>query len=465
MTAIKFGTDGWRAIIAEDYTNANVARVAKATADWIKNRGGKSSAVIGYDCRFGGLMFAQLTARVLAENGVKVFIDPNFSTTPMVSMGAKQLNAAAGIVITASHNPPSYNGFKIKDGFGGPAVPAEISKIEALIPDSYPEPKESYEHFKSSGLIEEVDLETRYFEHCERILDMDAIRNSNMKLAYDAMYGAGQRVLGRLLPNAKILHNDHNPGFHGQAPEPIAKNLTELSDLLKAGGYSLGLATDGDADRIGMFDGEGNFVDAHHVILLLIHILHKYKGLSGKVVIAFSVSDKVKKLCDHYGIEYQVTKIGFKYICEIMTQEDVLVGGEESGGIAVKGHIPERDGIWDGLVILEHMAKTGKTVRELINEVYEIVGPFSYNRNDLHITNELKQQIIEQCGNGSFSAFGDYSVEKVENIDGFKFHLNRDSSVMIRPSGTEPVLRVYGEAPDPSQVEDVLKATRETILP
>lgn len=465
MTAIKFGTDGWRAIIAKDYTNDNVARVAKATADWIIGRSESPSAVIGYDCRFGGLMFSQLTACVLAENGVKVYIDPNFSTTPMVSMGALQNNATAGIVITASHNPPTYNGFKIKDGFGGPAVPAEIAKIEALIPDSYSAPSKTYEAFKEEGVIEEVDLETAYFNHCEKILDMDVIRNSDMKLAYDAMYGAGQRVLGRLLPDAKILHNEHNPGFYGQAPEPIAKNLGELQDLLKSGAYSLGLATDGDADRIGMFDGEGNFVDAHHVILLLIHILHKYKGLSGKVVIAFSVSDKVKKLCEHYGIEYQVTKIGFKYICEIMTQEDVLVGGEESGGIAVKGHIPERDGIWDGLVILEHMAKTGKSVRELIEEVYEIVGPFAYNRNDLHITNELKESIIKQCGEGKYDAFGDYAVQRVENIDGFKFFLDKEACVMIRPSGTEPVLRVYGEAPNLDAVEHVLEATRSTILP
>ncbi len=465
MTPIKFGTDGWRAIIAQDYTTDNVARVAKATADWINNRSDSPKAVIGFDCRFGGPMFAQLTARVLAENGVKVAIDPNFSSTPMVSLGALQHNATAGIVITASHNPPSYNGFKIKDGFGGPAVPAEISKIEELIPNSYPIPLMSYEDYQRAGMIEEVDLETAYYKHCEDTLDMEAIRDSGLYVAYDAMYGAGQSVLGKLLPQATILHNDYNPSFKGQAPEPLDKNLTELRELLQGGGYDFGLATDGDADRIGMYDGEGNFVDAHHVILLLIHILYKYKGLKGKVIIAFSVSNKVKKLCEHYGLEYQVTKIGFKYICEIMTKEDVLVGGEESGGIAVKGHIPERDGIWDGLVILEHMAKSGKSVRDLIQEVYEIVGPFAYNRNDLHITNELKQSIIEKCKNGEYKSFGRYTVEGVEDIDGFKFHLTDDCTVMIRPSGTEPVLRVYGEAKDADLVEKVLEATRNTILP
>jgi phosphomannomutase len=224
-----------------------------------------------------------------------------------------------------------------------------------------------------------------------------------------------------------------------------------------------GLATDGDADRIGLFDNEGNFIDSHHIILLLIHYLKKYKGMDGKVCTAFSSSVKVKKLCAYYGLELETVKIGFKYIAGIMISEDVLLGGEESGGIAIKGHIPERDGIWMGLVIWEFMAKSGKSLHELIEEVYEITGPFSFDRNDVHLPEEKKQQIIADCKARKFSSFGNYTVQRVEDLDGYKHFLSDDSWVMIRPSGTEPLLRIYAEAEDMKEVQKILKATREVL--
>ena len=465
MQTIKFGTDGWRAIIAKDYTVSNVKRVAKATALWLKNQDSNASLVLGYDCRFGGYMFCEAVISVMKAEGVKVYFDKNFVSTPMISLAAKKLNATAGVIITASHNPPSYNGYKLKSGFGGPTIPSEIAKVEEQIPNADVDVANVNLDTLDSSELEFVDFEQMYFEHVQAAFDLKTIINSPYKLAYDAMYGAGQRILPRILPNAALLHCDYNPGFMGQAPEPIHKNLAELSALLATNDeLSIGLANDGDADRIGLYDSTGKFLDAHHILLLLIHILHKYKKMTGKVVIAFSVSPKIQKLCDAYGIEVEVTKIGFKYIAEIMINDDVLVGGEESGGIAVKGHIPERDGIWDGLVILEHMAQTNTTIEELIQEVYDVVGPFSYNRNDLHITNELKASIMKQCANGSFKNFGSFTVEKVEDIDGFKFHLGNDRNVMIRPSGTEPVLRVYAQAETPAMVEQILKETREVLL-
>jgi phosphomannomutase len=272
-------------------------------------------------------------------------------------------------------------------------------------------------------------------------------------------------VVPALLPGAVLLHCDENPGFKGQAPEPIHRNLLELSALVAGDpGIDMGLANDGDADRIGMYDGQGQFVDSHHIILLLIHYLHKYKGLTGKVVIAFSVSDKVKKLCAAYGLEVEVTKIGFKYICGKMVTDDVLLGGEESGGIAVKGHVPERDGVWCGLLLLEFMAKTGKSLRELIEEVYAIVGAFSFDRNDLHLDEALKQRIVANCESGAYKAFGPYMVARTETIDGYKYHLDDNRWIMIRASGTEPVLRVYAEAPDQEEVNRVLKAAKDTLL-
>lgn len=262
-----------------------------------------------------------------------------------------------------------------------------------------------------------------------------------------------------------LMHCDQNPGFEGVAPEPILKNLKPFQEFIRSkGNIASGLATDGDADRIGLFDAEGNFVDSHHIILLLIHYLHKYKGFNGKVITAFSVTDKVKILCQHYGLEQQTVKIGFKYIAGFFLDQDILLGGEESGGIAVKGHIPERDGIWMGLVIWEFMAKSGKTLNQLIEEVYAITGSFCYDRADLHITEELKQRILEACAAGHFTGFAGKEAVRTENIDGFKYHFAGGEWLMIRASGTEPVVRVYAEAADRQELERFLQQSVKEIL-
>jgi len=467
MAKIKFGTDGWRAIIAKDYTVDNVARVAVATATWLKHNFKKPSVVIGHDCRFAGEMFAETTAKVLANAGVKVYIAKDFVTTPMVSLGTLKQKASLGVVITASHNPPSYNGFKLKGHFGGPLLPKEIQEVEDLIPEENNVNLEAmnFDKFIEKRIIEYIDLETMYVNHVEANFDMDAIRNSEMSFAYDAMYGAGQNVMRRLLPEIDFLHCDYNPGFEGTAPEPIHRNLVEFSEMINMaeGEINCGLATDGAADRIGLYDSKGEFVDSHHIILLLIKYLIEEKKMTGKVVNAFSVTPKVKKMCDHYGLDYQVTQIGFKYIAGVMVEEDVLLGGEESGGIAVKGHIPERDGIWMGLIIWEYMVKSGKTLEELIQEVYKIVGGFKFERIDLKLKEEDKLRIMENCKKDAYKEFGDLKVNEVQTIDGFKYFFDNDEWVMIRPSGTEPVLRTYAEAASTEAAFKVLEKTHETI--
>jgi phosphomannomutase len=465
MVKIKFGTDGWRAIIAREYTVDNVARVAEGTALWLKQNSESPKVVIGYDCRFGGKLFSETTAKVLCSHDITVILAHDFVSTPMVSLAALETGSDLGVVITASHNPPSYNGYKLKSKFGGPSSPQTIEEVENLIPETANVPEETIDSLVERGLIEYVDMETMYLKRVESFFDLESIKNAGIKVAYDAMFGAGQRIFKRILPDAIVLHDDFNPWFHGQAPEPLDKNLQELANLIKNDDtIHCGLATDGDADRIGMYNEQGKFVDAHHIILLLIHYLSQYKKMTGKVVVAFSTSQKIKKLCKAYGLDYEVTKIGFKYICGRMLVEDVLVGGEESGGIAVKGHIPERDGIWDGLVLLEFMAKTGKTLTELIDEVYRVVGAFSYNRNDLHLEESQKQAIIQNCKNGKYNAFGHFEVQRVEDLDGFKYFLGNDMTVMIRPSGTEPVLRIYAEAPDMETVQQILNAVNDTLL-
>ena len=466
MSDIKFGTDGWRALIAKDYTVDNVARVSIAVSNWLNNNYNNPSIVLGHDCRFGGKLFSETVAKVLTKYNIKVKMAEGFVSTPMVSLGVVKESANLGVVITASHNPPTYNGYKLKGDFGGPLLPDKISEVEKLIPEinNIDLDKINFQSLINDGRVEIIDLETMYCEHVKSNFDLDLINKSNMKFAYDAMYGAGMNVVKKLLPTTTLLHCEDNPGFKGVAPEPIYKNLHEFSELMKTNdSLCCGFATDGDADRIGLFSSDGSFVDSHHAILLLIHYLVKYKGLSGKVVTAFSCTDRIKLMCKHYNLDQETVKIGFKHIAGKMVSEDVLLGGEESGGIATKGHIPERDGIWMGLILFEFMAKSGKTIEELIAEVYEIVGEFSFERVDLHLTDELKGQVVDNCKKGTYSSFGDYKVLRTENIDGYKYFFENDAWLLIRPSGTEPVLRTYAESSSSEKAFDILNAVKSVI--
>jgi phosphomannomutase len=466
MYQIKFGTDGWRGIIAADFTVENVKRVAQGTAEYLKkNHADNLHIVLGHDCRFAGELFAETVAQIMCANGIKIKLAKGFVSTPMISLGAVKYGAALGVIITASHNPASYNGFKLKAHYGGPSSPVVIDEVEANIPESVDLKLQPIEALVADKMIEYVDLETLYVTEVENNFDLDSIQKSGMEFAYDAMYGAGQNAMRRLFPDITLLHCDHNPGFDGQAPEPIHKNLREFSELIRVSeDIDCGLVTDGDADRIGLYNKKGEFVDSHHIILLLVHYLHKYKGMSGKVITTFSATSKITALAKAYGLDIEITKIGFKYICEKMVTENVLVGGEESGGIAIKGFIPERDGIWIGLTLWEFMAKTGKSLDDLIQEVYDVVGSFAMGRIDLYITEEIKQTVLTNCKAGKYTSFGSYKIEKTEDLDGFKFHLGNDEWVMIRASGTEPVLRVYSESSTQEKAEAILEACKQTIL-
>lgn len=466
MAQIKFGTDGWRAIIANDFTIENVTKVSAGVADWLNTTTKNPVVILGYDTRFGGEMFAKQIAVVLADRGIKVFLSDSFVTTPMLSLGTLKKSASLGIIVTASHNPPSYNGIKLKGPYGGPLLPEKVEEVEKLIPEKITEKIAplSFEKLLDLKKIEYIDLESVYLKHVEENFDLEAIRDSGLKLAFDGMYGAGQNIIKKIIPDAQLLHCDYNPSFKGQAPEPIEKNLKEFSSFIRSSKIDCGLAVDGDADRIGLLDQEGNFIDSHHLILLLIHYLFKYKKQTGKVCVAFSTTSRIKKMCAHYNLDLEVSKIGFKYICSTMIKEDVLIGGEESGGIAIKGHIPERDGIWIGLVIWEYMAKSGRTIQELINEVYEVTGKFALERHDLHLHEEIKNQIIENCKNGKYLSFGKYKVQRTDNLDGFKYFFNEDEWIMIRPSGTEPILRAYAESYSKEEASEILKAMHNEIM-
>jgi len=454
---IKFGTDGWRAIIAQDYTTENVARVAAATADFILKKNAKPVITLGYDCRFGGSLFAEVIIKVMYSKGVKVLFYDKICTTPMLSLACNKYKTDIGVMVTASHNPPSYNGFKLKSTFGGPTPPSEVQEVEDMIPDVFEIPEVNLAEIKDKGFLEIKDFRTLYLDRVRSYFDLNTINNSKLKVGYNAMFGAGQSIVPDLLPNAILFNCEWNPNFNHISPEPIPGNLLDFSSYLKTrGDVDVSFVNDGDADRIALMDRHGNYIDAHQIILMLIYILHKDKGLSGKVVVAFSVSPKIKKMCEAFGLPIEVTKIGFKYIAEIIQQGGVLVGGEESGGISVAGHIPERDGVWDALIIIDYLARTGKTLEQLIDEINGVVGAFSYGRNDLKLTENQKQAILNYCNTTDIKSLADIPVELTETIDGYKYHLERERVLMIRASGTEPVLRVYCQAESNEKVKDIL---------
>lgn len=461
-TPIKFGTDGWRAVIADDYTFANLERVAHATALWLKEAYGPApNIVLGYDTRFLGREFAEHATRVLAHEGIHVVLAESFISTPAISWATQAMDCDAGVVITASHNPPKYNGFKIKANFGGPATPSMIAAVEEAIHrvPTRAEPLPSLAVLQEQDRVREDDLVAAYMLALRDILDLEAIRTSNLKVAHDPMYGAGQGLVAELIGAKRVveLHNDWNPSFHGQPPEPIERNLQELAATVPREDCDVGIANDGDADRIGMFDETGQYVSSHRILALLTKYLVEERGLSGKIVKTFSTTHMLDKMATHYGLEIETTPIGFKYIAAKMAEEDVLVGGEESGGIAAKGHIPERDGIYIGLLITEMMVKRGKPLSALVQELYDAFGPHHTYRDDLHITVDQKRRVLARLEDeGGLDTINGHPVERVETLDGFK-HITDDGWLLIRPSGTEPVLRVYSEAETADAAQALVK--------
>lgn len=446
---IKFGTDGWRAIIADTYTFDNVAAVSMATARWLKRRyGDHPSVVIGHDTRFLGRRFSEHSARVFVSAGVHVTFADAVATTPAISWATLEYGRSAGIVITASHNPPEYSGFKIKAHFGGPATPEMIEAVESElgkveIPASLP----SFAALVEDGRIVLRDVSGEYLELLRKRLDIDAIRASGIRIAHDAMFGAGQGIISKLAGADRVveLRNALNPSFEGQAPEPIERNLEELASVVVRDGCAVGIANDGDADRVGMYDEKGQFVSSHLILALLVKYLHHERGMSGQIVKTFSTTHMLDRMGEAYGLPVQTTPIGFKYIASKIVEGDVLVGGEESGGLAVKGHIPERDGIYIGLLITEMVVKRGKSLSALVDELYEEFGGHFTYRVDVHTTEENKRAVLTKLDGGGLAQIAGHKVAEVQTMDGYK-HLTDAGWLLVRASGTEPVLRIYSEA-------------------
>ncbi|MBX7043466.1 MAG: phosphoglucomutase/phosphomannomutase family protein [Ignavibacteria bacterium] len=457
---VKFGTDGWRGVIADTYTFHNVRRVALATARVFKShpKAGRGF-VIGYDTRFQSRQFAEAVACVIAGEGIKVLLTDSYVTTPTVSLLSRDLGCALGVMITASHNPYIYNGYKLKDEFGGSMSPEEIAKIEKELESIEEAPAvKTLEELLKTGAVEYFDGRGYYLKYIGERIDIAKIRSSGLKVIYDAMYGAGQDLISNFI-EVKQLHGEVNPSFGGGAPEPVRKNLDEICGEMKEGGYDIGIVTDGDADRIAIIDEKGEFLDAQKTFALLLKYLFEKKKLAGKVVRGFSTSELIQRFCDKYGIKLVTVPIGFKHISKIMITDDVLIGAEESGGIGIKGHLPERDGIYNGLLYLEMLAEYGKSISEIKSDLAKEFGEFYYQRNDVHTTEEKKIAALEKCRNlKAGDVIAGKKITDIDPLDGYKLKFE-NGWVIIRASGTEPLLRIYCETLEKDETGDVLSNT------
>jgi phosphomannomutase len=463
---IKFGTDGWRGVIAREFTFDNVSIVAQATMDYLQREGLASQGlVIGYDRRFLSREFAERTAEVAAGNGIKVLLTNDFTPTPAVSWAVRSRNAGGGVMITASHNPPVYNGFKVKEAFGGSARPSTTKKIEEIVSDNIASGREildtPFPAAVESGMVELFDANGDYHAQLRTYVDIELLRNSRIPFVVDPMFGAGSGAFPLLLPECTEIHGECNPAFGGQAPEPTEEHLQELAETVRNGNYPLGLALDGDADRIGAVDENGDFFSSHMIYTVLMRHLYERKGLRGGVVKTVSTTQMINLLAEKFGLPVFETPIGFKHICELMLENDILMGGEESGGLGVKGHIPERDGILMGLLLLEAVAMSGKGLRQLLNETMKEIGHFHYRRIDLQIEQSAKETLIDRLQTDAPKEIAGKKVATENFADGFKFIFADGAWLLIRPSGTEPVLRLYSEAGSMADVERLLSAGRE----
>jgi len=459
---IRFGTDGWRGVIALDFTFDNLSLVAQATMDYLNREGlGNKGLIIGYDRRFMSRDFARRVAEVAAGNFINVRLTEDFAPTPAVSWAVHETGSGAGIMITASHNPPEYNGFKLKEAFGGSALPVTTKILEGIVAYNSENGRRvvsvPFEEAVKKGTIVLFDPCESYFHQLSRYVDIDLIAKSGIKAVVDPMYGAGCGFIPRLLPKVDEIHSCENPSFGGLPPEPISQNLQELSVLLKNGSYQVGLALDGDTDRIGAIDENGDFFSSHCIFTVILRHLIEYKKMTGAVVKTVSTTCMIDLLADKYGLELFETPIGFKHICELMLKQDILMGGEESGGLGVKGHIPERDGILMGLLLLEAMAVSGKGLRRLLNETMDEIGHFYYKRIDRRIDDAAKLKLIAQLQSDPPTTIDGQRVSATNFSDGFKFIFENGDWLLIRPSGTEPVLRLYSEAGSQEQVERFLR--------
>ena len=455
--AVKFGTDGWRAVIADEYTFDNLKKISKSTAIAFQNHPKlKNGIIIGYDTRFLSKEFAECSAVVFANHGIKVFLTDSFVTTPTVSLVTRDKSMPYGVMITSSHNPAKYNGFKLKDEFGGSMGPDQLKIVEDELhkSDEFDYGTNNFEELLSNGQIEYFNGKEYFINDIKKDINIPLIKESGIKIIYDAMYGSGQNMIDALV-NIKSIHNDFNPSFGGTNPEPVEKNLSDITAVMKRDDFDIGIVTDGDADRIAILDEKGNFVDAQMTFALMLLYLLEEKKMTGGVVRGFSSSELIKRICDDKKLKLHTVRIGFKYISELMINDDILIGAEESGGIGIKGHLPERDGIYNGLLYAEMLSNKKEKLSSIINSIEKKYGKFFYKRLDKHLDdNSLKEELISKAR--EVKELAGFKITGSDDLDGCKLYFS-NGWLLVRPSGTEPLLRIYTETYGENKTELILK--------
>jgi phosphomannomutase len=471
MTQIKFGTDGWRGLIADDFTFDNVRMVARAIAGYVaKHEDPTHGVIIGYDTRFGSDRVARAVAEVIAAAGIPVRMANDYVPTPTVSYNVKKLGAAGGVMVTSSHNPWNWNGVKFKAKFGGSATPAIMKSIEEELAAESTQKSATI----NAAKIEDVDLKPAYVEAISQFADLDLISRANFKFAIDSMYGSGRGVLAKIFDAHNIryvaIRQEVNPLFPGINPEPILPHIALLQETVVKEKCHAGLATDGDADRIGAVAEDGAFVDSHKCMCVLLNWLLQYKKWPGDVVRAFNTTGMMDRIAAKYGRKLYECNIGFKYIADLMMEHEILIGGEESGGIGYGRFLPERDGILNSLLLANVMAEEKKPLGQLVADLQKEFGPHYYGRRDLHISDEMKDGAIRRAGDPGTKKLGAYSILRKENRDGVKFYLDAPKPgngaapwVLFRASGTERMLRCYVEAATPELVEEILESGEQFV--
>ncbi|MGH9712486.1 MAG: phosphoglucomutase/phosphomannomutase family protein [Candidatus Acidiferrales bacterium] len=466
MSEIKFGTDGWRGVIAEDFTYENVRKVAHAIARYVvRSEKPGSGVVVGYDTRFGSERFARVAAEAVSASGTPVWLATDACPTPAVSLLVRLHGAAGGIQITASHNPYRWNGMKFKASYGSSASPAIVAQIEAelekVLRDGMPAlpPQEK--------LIHSLDVRTPYLDTLAGLVDWDRLRAAKMRFLVDPMHGAGRGLLRDLMRRHGVecdeIRGTRDPLFGGVNPEPIEPHVEALRHAVRARKYDAGFAMDGDADRIGAMDGDGTFITPHQIFSILLWHLAGTRKLTGDVAKTFSTTKMIDKITAKFGRRVWETPIGFKYICDRMLESDILIGGEESGGIGTKLHLPERDATVNALLLAEVMAWHGKRLGELVAMLEREFGEHHYGRADLSLKPGQKEKALHHFANGKFTRLLDWSITRREDLDGIKLYLGDIGWVMARASGTEPMLRVYSETTRAATTKRVLDEVTKLV--
>lgn len=462
---IMFGTDGWRGMIAEDYTFDNVRRVAQAVAAYFREDIGTANRgiVIGYDRRFGSENFAAAAAEVLAGNGIHVFLTQSATPTPIISYSILDKGAAGAVNITASHNPPTDNGFKVRDHRGAAVAPEGLEKIESRLSDAVSGVKRiSLEAAKDEGLVATFDPAPAYVDYVKQHVDVEPIKQAGLNVAYDAMWGAGAGWFERFLDGGATtlhsIHGERNPVFPEMSrPEPIPPNIDVLRNTVVDMGADAGIATDGDGDRVGLVDEGGAFVDQLRVFGLLAMYVLRVRGWRGPIVKTLSTTKMLEKLGRQFGVDVHETGVGFKYVGPKMLETDAMLGGEESGGFALR-ELPERDGILVNLALLDLMVQMDKRPSELVETLFEMVGPHYYDRIDVRFPTEDRPIVRQRLEDARPSDIAGLPVRDILALDGFKYDLGDAGWLLIRFSGTEPLIRVYTETTDEDKVHDILQA-------